>query len=879
MLSLAIAFGFGFRSESVLAQGRQIPSLSYKLVFPSLWDGDYQVALRGFQEECRMAIKTTQGFWIDSICYQTMVGECYFRTGDLGRALDCYTAAVRLYLAFPDWMRCVNFPAIRPLNAQRATPWGVSTRASQLGQYLPGTNLQGQVDNTNAITQGGVLQMPVLVPMDATEIVRSTVLAIRRRGELLGPVTKYDSVNNDLIAALSQRPGPPNHWSQVWIDVELACALINAGKLDAARPLLERSQVAAGQFDHPLTATVLLQLGKLEMAAGNYLGASRAFLEASYSAYNYADVDVIKEALHYGAVTHLAGGNREVYPPLAAATAWAKVNHKRSLAVSAPVLTAESYATFEQTRDATVALNEAQASIGRTAVAASRLQARLNLVRGLTFFQDGKIAPGDKVVEQAIEYMRRGSFWLFQIAHADANLIASQITSRTAMELFNLLLRDPQPVNWTLDPLESLAVLMVPHTPAFEHWFLVALNRTDHDAALEISDRTRRHRYFSTLAYGGRLESLRWILEAPDAALPPNAILQRQELLAHHPRYTDLSKRAAEIRGQIAKMPLVAKDQEMAKTQSRLFADLAALCANQEVILREIAVRHEAAAMVFPPMRGIKEIQKALPKGTAMLAFFAAGGNLYAFLLNQDKYGMWTVKDTKLAAKRLQGLLREMGHWEQNHELTLNDLTNTEWKAAARQLLEDLLAGSNADFSKRFPELVIVPDGFLWYVPFETLQVNVDNRSAPLIARFRIRYAPTLSLSVPDKRGWVTEADTAVMLGRLYPRDPDAVAQSGVRRFGEGSAPLFRHRQKPSAGSVVPVPAADGPADRAGRHRISRSEHSLLLGSDPIRREPSRQYHQRLARSALGWATNDRPSRLSHPRGIVLQAEHSFSRN
>ena len=138
--------------------------------------------------------------------------------------LDCYTAAVRLYLAFPDWMRRVNFPAIRPLNAQRATPWGVSTRASQLGQYLPGTNLQGQVNNTNAITQGGVLQMPVLVPMDATEIVRSTVLAIRRRGELLGPVTKYDSVNNDLIAALSQRPGPPNHWSQVWINVELACA-------------------------------------------------------------------------------------------------------------------------------------------------------------------------------------------------------------------------------------------------------------------------------------------------------------------------------------------------------------------------------------------------------------------------------------------------------------------------------------------------------------------------------------------------------------------------------------------------------------------------------------------------------------------------------
>jgi len=48
----------------------------------------------------------------------------------------------------------------------------------------------------------------------------------------------------------------------------------------------------------------------------------------------------------------------------------------------------------------------------------------------------------------------------------------------------------------------------VPHSASWEHWFLVALERKDHEAALEISDRARRHRFFSSLGYGGRLQSL-----------------------------------------------------------------------------------------------------------------------------------------------------------------------------------------------------------------------------------------------------------------------------------------------------------------------------------------------------------------------------------
>ena len=43
-----------------------------------------------------------------------------------------------------------------------------------------------------------------------------------------------------------------------------------------------------------------------------------------------------------------------------------------------------------------------------------------------------------------------------------------------------------------------------------------------------------------------------------------------------------------------------------------------------------------------------------------------------------------------------------------------------------------LLKGSPADFTQPFEELVVVPDGVLWYLPFEALQVTVDGQSQPL---------------------------------------------------------------------------------------------------------------------------------------------------
>ncbi|NLY02465.1 MAG: CHAT domain-containing protein [Rhodopirellula sp.] len=781
MLAAGVSYGYD-------TDRRAVPPLTYYSAFGDFYDGEYKDALKDFQDEWRGAIKNVQTRWIDSICYHTMMGECYYHMGDLDQALEQYTAALRLYLTFSDWMIRVQFPAtIRAdtTNIYRQTPWGVSGRNAQPGQFPTSVLMaQGNIDNNAPFRQGGVVQAPILFPVNVKEIVRTTALAIRRRTELLGPLCEHDPLTADLIAELSRRPGPPNHWSQAWVEIQLALALIAGNKQAEALPLLNRSVVVAGQYDHPLTCVALFEMGRMSLRRGAYPESAKFFEEASYAAALFEDHGMIEESLRNAALAHLLANRRVFYAPLIPAAQWARTKSGRQLRASLTLCAAENQLVLGNAREAAAALEEVRGIVGRRMMGAGYVGARLNYLSATLFFQQRGMAAGAEALSSAMAYMRRGSHWLFQIRVVDQRFTSGRmnsrdaITPRAAMELYGLLLRDPQPADWALDPMQSLSVLASPHPDAFEHWFLVALGRKEFETAIEIADRARRHRFFSSLAFGGRLESLRWILEAPESLLGPEALRQRQDLLAGYPLCQQLSQQAKQVRATLEAMPLVAAAQDELRQQTKQFDQLAAVSAQQEVVLREIAVRREPAAMVFPPLRSTKEIQQSMPRGTAMLTFFSAGGELYAFLINQEQYTYWRLKNTPQLAKQLVGVLREMGQFDQNQKVTVKELSDPAWKESARQLLNTILEGSQADFSQSFQELIVVPDGIAWYVPFEALTIQAGDQSVPLISRIRVRYAPTASLATGGGRAANPMAKTAVVLGRLFPQHEDAVAQA-----------------------------------------------------------------------------------------------------
>ena len=118
---------------------------------------------------------------------------------------------------------------------------------------------------------------------------------------------------------------------------------------------------------------------------------------------------------------------------------------------------------------------------------------------------------------------------------------------------------------------------------------------------MDIAERARRHRFFASLGFGARLESLRWILEAPSDRLSREAVLQRQDLLGRYPAYDQLSQQARAIRATLAKQPLVAEDPAAVKEQTHAFSELQAVSQKQETVLREIGLRREPAELSFPP--------------------------------------------------------------------------------------------------------------------------------------------------------------------------------------------------------------------------------------------------------------------------------------
>jgi hypothetical protein len=114
----------------------QVPSVEYWLARGTYFDGDFASARKQFQDAAKGAIISPEGRWVDSICYHTMIGECSREMGDLPQAVDQYSSALKMYLAWQNWMLRIEFPqGIDPATSLPPIPWGKPTRVTRIGRY------------------------------------------------------------------------------------------------------------------------------------------------------------------------------------------------------------------------------------------------------------------------------------------------------------------------------------------------------------------------------------------------------------------------------------------------------------------------------------------------------------------------------------------------------------------------------------------------------------------------------------------------------------------------------------------------------------------------------------------------------------------------
>jgi hypothetical protein len=210
-------------------------------------------------------------------------------------------------------------------------------------------------------------------------------------------------------------------------------------------------------------------------------------------------------------------------------------------------------------------------------------------------------------------------------------------------------------------------------------------------------------------------------------------------------------------------------------------------------------------------MRKTKDIQAALPEGTRLLTVFAANRQLYAALFARDKYAHWKVERPDLLEKKIAAMFRAMGNHDANRDLPQTQFSDKSWATPAREAIEAFLKGTRINLALRdFEELVVVPDGVIWYLPFEAVHVGEAKNSIPLLAKTRIRYAPTMGLALSDRAGRVESPKIGVVVAKTSGRDDASPPEEFLSKLQQALPKSTLLQEAPAAPSPVYASLVDG---------------------------------------------------------------------
>ena len=198
--------------------------------------------------------------------------------------------------------------------------------------------------------------------------------------------------------------------------------------------------------------------------------------------------------------------------------------------------------------------------------------------------------------------------------------------------------------------------------------------------------------------------------------------------------------------------------------------------AAREQMLLAMALAPVPSTMMFPPLRTTEELKASLAAGEALVVFHTAGGNLYGFLVSSQTEHVWLLGEAQQVQKVLAEWLRSLGNYSASREMGGEELSSDAWRELAAKMWLALFADARLDLSQT-TDLAIVPDGWLWYLPFEALvppaekgkraRRGLQDLSAMLIERVPMHYGPTAALAVGDRRAFRPTRHTGIVANEL----------------------------------------------------------------------------------------------------------------
>jgi len=766
--------------------GRTVPGQTYDLAQRALASGSFSDAIEFAEKEYKGCLKFGADRWIDSTAAAAIVGECLFETGRYREAVGFYNEALIHVSSHGNWLQDVRFPS-QPLHIQNSRPrqlWGQSTRAIKLSD-LPDRMLirLGTSDPQSVLQGGGILAAPIDYPLRPHEIMRSLAISLYRRADLLGPMARDGRAIETVSDWLQKRPAPQNHFSQAWIDVCLGIVYWSQARNEQALPLLNRGLLLETQFDHPLTPWALLVGGRIALEAGQYDTARRTLEQATFAAAVQGDTRALEEAFRWATNAHLAFDSRlpkSVIPAIAWSEKQLPSLSLRLLSTAAAVLAEQG--DLQQAARSIQKLNQ---RLEKSELALGRCGAYSRYASALIAYAGGNNGRGDADYAKALTLARGCSARLFQTELFTDALVRGESTysDREANELFEVFLTDPLPIAIQTDPLDAIAVISTDRTSAFGAWLAVTqkiflTNSRGDEAWLDAIEHDRRNSWLTNQPLGGRRDNLLKIL-ATNTGKNDELTAIRKKILARYPDVaTNLSETDAVrslLRKSLWESRSMPRDTPLSGNPE-LWKDLMTRSQTLGNQVNFIAAGRNVFPLQFPPLLETTEIRKRLIEKQRLLTFTWTNWGLFASLEASKQAASWRVKRPDEVRKEIIALASSLSLHHPLRPIETGRLNSEEWQSHAEALTTLLFEDSEVSLQRHeeFDELIIVPDGLLWYLPFELLPVttteeNLGNETHLCLKDVcQIRYSPTRSLAVGPRHKAMTPCLTAVQASLTY---------------------------------------------------------------------------------------------------------------
>ncbi len=747
----------------------QYPAPQYYLALEIYRRGDLVDAIDAFENALRSGRRDIRGRWIDSIPALAMLAECNWHLGNVPAARDYCDQALQIAIANRGWLGRVDWQSVMQPGVQLSTPQWLWPEAGMVRRvpvsdrvtYRSGRPLTEQV-----LRRGGEIEEMNLRTMDIVEIARGLAVAAHRRRVLLGPLAEGDPLAAALLDATKYPAG-----LQVPIARTLIGSLRTNGYFSVAddkRAIEEGAQNAMFSGSaHPLSAVTLLSQISALAGSDNAGAIPTMALNAANVAAASGQPEFIGDAMQLAA--GCASGPQAAAITQAARTVAGAMMRESSMAtLHCLIAGADAAVTSGDLDSAAALLSQAQTMGARRDVVFPRLgayrayvAARLAAAGGssvgisqTTDFDEAlnqiaSFALNHRVRSRSLVSMP-GIYQLGLVRQA----IGTTVGGRTSDQLLKAYCDDPSIGAWRRDAVDALALLMVDRSVAHLARVNLAAAGGYSDKLLLATDQMLAARFRQRLPLGGRIAQVRALAGFDDRLLDKPAVEFRNKL----------GRAMADLRA----ASLAAGGADAGQADSL------------ESQACQLAVSRTPLPDAVPPLLDEKLPLAKLPPRTGLLTFVVAGNRLHATLAAEGKVSMWTVAGSNRLPSEIGRLLREIGVGKTRGNRIPED---DSWKKAAVSLRDRLVPDYSVLSTNRFDQLIVVPDGPLWYLPFEILPL-ADEGSELLGDKMAIRYAPTPGLALKPVSDLPVNRATGLCADLFFaPRDPEqnaAIVQSIV---------------------------------------------------------------------------------------------------